>query len=65
MPTARALPIAAHCQNAHFLAVFFTEQRQRARFDGFIRGHQPRGNLIIGPDHGIDETFNLENFLRQ
>ena len=37
----------AHGDDAHLVAVFLAEQRARARGDGVVDGHQPRGDRRI------------------
>ena len=57
--------IDTHRQYAHFVAVFFTEQRQRARFNRFIRRHQTRRDITVLTDHTVDDAFDFRNFFRR
>ena len=40
--------LAPHGKYADLIAIFFTEQRQRAGLHGILRRHQPRGDGLIG-----------------
>ena len=60
---APALPGTAHRQHPHFVAIFLAKQRQRARFDRIIGGHQPGGNLFVGADFGVHLGFDCRNVI--
>ena len=49
---------AAHLYDAHFLAIFFAEQRQRAKLDGGVRCHDPGRYIAVHADALIDDGLN-------
>ena len=54
---------AAHAQHAHFIAILFTEQRHRARFDCIVRAHQPGHDRIVGADFRVHFGLDRGNVL--
>src|SRR6185437_14550644 len=44
---------AAHGDDAHLLAVFLAEERERARLDRAVRRHEAGRHLAIGADAGV------------
>ena len=55
---------AAHGDDAHLLAVFLTEQRERAFCDRVLGAEQPGTDAGIGPDLGVDLGLDRGDVLR-
>ena len=53
----------AHGDDAHLIAVFLAEQRQRAFGDGFVGRHQMRLDGRVLQDHGVDPILDRADLL--
>ena len=53
------IDIAAHAEDADFVAIFFAEQRQRAGGNGVVGGHQPGADNLVGADLGVHVGLDL------
>ena len=52
-------------KHAHFIAIFFAEQRFGAGGDGLVGGHQPGGGVGILADHCVDLGLDPLQFFRR
>ena len=51
----RLVGLAAHLDDADLVTVFLAEQRQRAKLDGGVRGHDAGRNLAVHANAFIDD----------
>src|SRR3546814_16835964 len=52
-----------HAEHAHFIAIFLTEQRQRARRDGVVGRHQTRRYRLVAADLRVHIRLDLRDLL--
>ena len=55
---ALALGVDAHADDAHLIAIFLAEQRQRAFGDGLVGRHEMGLDRRVLHDHGVDQILD-------